>query len=90
VYRTDWCIRAIVVFYCYQSLLLFLLFFFTMEKLTEPQRENVKRMSDIRLVSMLIRAGYTSERLEEMDRPAKMAAVAEIIASRKNGGVGQL
>jgi hypothetical protein len=54
-----------------------------MEKLTEPQRENVKRMSDMRLVSMLTRAGYSSERLEEMERPAKMAAVAEIIASRE-------
>jgi hypothetical protein len=54
-----------------------------MEKLTEPQRENVKTMSDIRLVSMLTRAGYTSERSEEMDRTAKMAAVAEIIASRE-------
>jgi hypothetical protein len=54
-----------------------------MEKLTEPQRENVKRMSDIRLVSILTRAGYSSERLEEMDRTAKMAAVAEIIAGRE-------
>jgi hypothetical protein len=52
-----------------------------MEKLSEAQRKNVEKMSDVRLVSVLTRAGFTADKLEGMDRPARMAAVAEITLS---------
>jgi hypothetical protein len=52
-----------------------------MEKLSEAQRKNVEKMSDVRLVSVLTRAGFTADKLESMDRPARMAAVAEITLS---------
>jgi hypothetical protein len=50
-----------------------------MDKLSEAQRKNIEKISDVRLVSVLSRAGFTTEDLEGMDRPAKLAAVAEII-----------
>ena len=49
-----------------------------MDKLSEAQRKNIEKMSEVRLVNVLSRAGYSAEDLEGMDRPAKMAAVAEI------------
>jgi hypothetical protein len=49
--------------------------------LSEAQRKNVEKMSDVRLVSVLTRAGFTADKLEGMDRPARMAAVAEITLS---------
>jgi hypothetical protein len=52
-----------------------------MDKLSETQPKNIEKMTDTRLVSVLSRAGFTTEDLEGMDRPAKLPAVAEITSA---------
>jgi hypothetical protein len=39
-----------------------------MKNLTDAQRKNIEKMSDIRLVSVVMRAGFVVEKLETMDR----------------------
>ena len=55
-----------------------------MEKLTEAQRKNIEKMSDTRVINVLTRAVFMAEKLESMDRQARLAASAEItLASEK-------
>ena len=56
----------------------------TLDNLSEAQRKNSEKMFDVRLVNVLSRAacaGFTAEKLEDVDRPAKMATVDEIITA---------
>ena len=56
----------------------------TLDNLSEAQRKNSEKMFDVRLVNVLSRADlrdFTAEKLEDVDRPAKMATVAEIITA---------
>ena len=55
-----------------------------MEKLTDAQRKNVGKMLDTRVVNVLARAGFSAEKLEGMDRPARLVAVAEIASAGEN------
>ena len=53
----------------------------TLDNLSEAQRKNSEKMFDVRLVNVLSRADFIAEKLEDVDRPAKMATVAEIITA---------
>lgn len=50
-----------------------------MEKSSEAQRRNIKKASDVRQINDLMCAGFTAEQLEGMDRPARMAAIVELL-----------
>lgn len=50
-----------------------------MDKLTEKQREEVKRMSTGRLIVKLTKAGYDEEVLSSMERANLMAEYAEVL-----------
>jgi hypothetical protein len=43
-----------------------------MEKLTESQRESVKKMTTVRLSHKLISAGMTEDEVEKLDRQGLM------------------
>ena len=47
-----------------------------MEKLSDAQSEKVKKMSDVRLITKLGQAGFSTDQLEAMDRPALLNAMA--------------
>jgi hypothetical protein len=51
----------------------------TMEKLSEAKRGEVKKMSDARLISKLLRFGMSEEEVEKMKRDELMNAWAEMI-----------
>ena len=54
-----------------------------MEKLTDVQRQRVTKMSDARIVQKLLQVGMQLEKLEQMDRSALLAAMADIVAAGK-------
>ena len=54
-----------------------------MEKLTDVQRQRVNKMSDARIVQKLLQVGMPLEKLELMDRPALLAAMADVVAAGK-------
>ena len=55
-----------------------------MDKLSDSQRENIKKMSSERLYSKLVQAGVEEEKVENMDRAARMSAWATLVASGKD------
>ena len=56
-----------------------------MEKLSDAQSEKVKKMSDVRLITKLGQAGFSTDQLEAMDRPALLNAMAQLVLSGKDG-----
>ena len=82
----GWCSWAFAWVCCSFSGSLYYIVFFvlissSLDNLSEAQRKNSEKMFDVRLVNVLSRAGFTAEKLEDVDRPAKMATVAEIITA---------
>ena len=55
-----------------------------MDKLSDTQRDKVKKMSDVRLAAKLGQSGFSPEQLEAMDRPALLNAMAQLILSGKD------
>ena len=55
-----------------------------MDKLTEPQRSDIKKMSTVRLTSKLMSAGIPEEEIEKLDRQGMMEAWAKIVAEGKD------
>jgi len=51
-----------------------------MERLTEAQRANISKMSDDRLRSKLLQAGYREEVLAQLGRTELMSTFAELLA----------
>ena len=45
-----------------------------MDKLSEPQRSDIKKMSSVRLTSKLVAAGIPEEEIEKLDRQGMMEA----------------
>ena len=56
-----------------------------MEKLSDAQSEKVKKMSDVRLITKLGQAGFSTDQLEAMDRPALLNAMAQLVLTGKDG-----
>jgi len=54
-----------------------------MDKLSESRKAEVKKMSDTRLISKLMQAGYSSEQVEVMNRETLMSTWAEVIIAGK-------
>jgi len=52
-----------------------------MEKLGPKELENIKKMSDVRLVSNLVKAGLSQDELDTMDRTAMLSRWAELLAA---------
>ena len=55
-----------------------------MEKLTEKQREAIKKSSTVSLVAKLIKIGKTEEELSVLDRDALMHAWAQVVVEGKD------
>lgn len=55
-----------------------------MEKLTENQKESVKKMSTARLISKLLSVGYTEEALETLNRPELLETWAQCMSEGKH------
>ena len=55
-----------------------------MDKLSESQRETIKKMSSERLFHKLVHAGVEEEKVENMDRAARMSAWATLVATGKD------
>jgi hypothetical protein len=55
-----------------------------MEKLTEKQRETIKKSSTVSLVAKLIKIGKTEEELSILDREALMNAWAQVVVEGKD------
>ena len=60
-----------------------------MDKLPETRRDELKKMSTVRLTSKLIRLGYSEELLETLDRPAMLNAFAELIVAGKDKPIAE-
>ena len=54
-----------------------------MDKLSESKRAEVKKMSDARLMSKLMQAGYSADQVEAMNREVLMSTWAEIVVTGK-------
>ena len=52
-----------------------------MEKLNAKELENLKKLSDIRLVSNLVKAGLSQDELDTMDRSAMLNRWAELVVA---------
>src|SRR5258706_15993068 len=52
-----------------------------MDKLNATQLADIKKLSSVRLCTLLTRAGVAVEQLEIMDRPSLLEAWAEIVVS---------
>ena len=57
-----------------------------MEKLNPKELENLKKLSDVRLVSDLVKAGVSQDELDTMDRPTMLNRWAELVVA----GAGKL
>ena len=55
-----------------------------MDKLSDSQREAIKKMSSERLYHKLVHAGFDEKKMENMDRAARMSAWATLVASSKD------
>ena len=55
-----------------------------MDKLSEPQRSDIKKMSMVRLTLKLVAAGMPEEEIEKLDRQGMMEAWAKIVAEGKD------
>jgi hypothetical protein len=55
-----------------------------MEKLSEHQQELIKKMSTACLISKLIKAGWSEEEVEKLERPGLIKAWAELVATGKD------
>ncbi len=60
-----------------------------MDRLSEKQREAIKRMTDTRLIAKLVKAGYTIEQVEAMDRKTLMETWAECVATGNDKPVAE-
>ena len=61
-----------------------------MERLTEQQRESVKKLSTERLRVNLIRADYAEDEVMKMDRQMLMETWAKLVGLGKTGPTGVL
>ena len=52
-----------------------------MEKLSVKEQENIRKLSDVRLVSNLVKAGLSQDELETMDRPTMLSRWAELVVA---------
>ena len=52
-----------------------------MDRLETKEQEKIRKMSDVRLTSHLVKAGVSAEEMETMDRPSMMERWAKIVAS---------
>ena len=52
-----------------------------MEKLNAKELENLKKLSDIRQVSNLVKAGLSQDELDTMDRSAMLNRWAELVVA---------
>jgi transposase InsO family protein len=55
-----------------------------MDKLSETQRADIKKMSTVRLTSKLMTAGMADEEIESLDRPGLIEAWARMIVAGKD------
>jgi hypothetical protein len=55
-----------------------------MDKLPAERKADIKKMSDVRLITRLKQAGLTTEQLETMDREAMLNTWAECIVTGKD------
>jgi predicted kinase len=55
-----------------------------MDKLSAERKGEIKKMSDVRLITKLKQAGLTTEQLETMNREAMLNAWAELIIAGKD------
>src|SRR5271157_5805164 len=55
-----------------------------MDKLSEPQRSDIKKISTVRLTSKLVSAGIPEEEIEKLDRQGMMEAWAKKVAEGKD------
>ena len=53
----------------------------TMEKLGVKEQENIRKLSDYRLVSNLVKAGLSQDALKTMDRPTMLSRWAELVVA---------
>ena len=52
-----------------------------MDKLSTKEQENIRKMSDVRLVSSLTKAGVGQDEIDAMDRTAMLNKWAELVAT---------
>lgn len=53
-----------------------------MVKLTKSEQDNIKKMSDARLVSCLTKCGVSVDEVEHMDRNSMLNKWAELVAAK--------
>ena len=61
-----------------------------MDKLGPKEQEAIRKLSDVRLVANLTKAGLNQDELEAMDRPAMLSKWAELSVASKQTGVAGL
>ena len=52
-----------------------------MDKLEKGKQAEVRKMSDVRLISKLVQAVFRSDELEAMDRETQLSRYAEVVKS---------